>query len=840
MQRQGLPPYRKRLMDASSRHLTVEAAAGAGERIWLAAGTFLICLALLAFEVSTVRTINFAIGPSFIYVAIAIAMLGMTSAGSLFSMVDLNAVRVERSQVLFGTCLAIALLLVAAHLLVTAEKENLNRAVAAAGQEGGLSAILPVLMFKGSGAALKIGLFLCLPYFLFGGLLSYLFATSSSREQGGLYAADLIGAAAGCAGAVIVMETTGYAFSVTAPAIVAALAASAFAAARSRMRALAGLAVAALLLAAPSFQAYEEAIEPGADPHFLVRDYDYRTDVAETWRRWNSYTRVGAVERRDRNPVHTVLSLANGDGMAWLWPFDPNRSSSHLHVPAVPAMLLGPAKDILILFAGAGADMMTAKGSGFDRVVGVELNGTIVDAARELHSYRAAEFLDSKNVTLEVDEGRGFLERDRTSYDVILMSWSGATAAYYLGALGGTTQYLFTYEGLTAILDHLKPGGHAVVLQANKVRTLGALRRYLDARGIAPADRAAIILFKRNSSRAWDGSWDENPLLIKPSGWTDEEVARVVANARLHGFEVAYAPGLSAHPEYAIYQRMLTVADADAELAALRSAHKLRFDVVTDDRPFYLDTFESSRYLTGDFWLGLKRNTLSAMDVYHLFRVAVVILIGVIAFLLAVGPLLLFKRPTTRARGGIYLSYFLCLGAGFMFVEIAIIQKGNLVFGNPGLTVALVLGGIILFTGVGSLVSNWSFRRGLTFRITAALVVAYVAALVVGLDPVLYAIIAWPLAAKIVVLCLLIAPGAVLMGHLFPQGLALARDEDPTLVPWAWAVNGAMSAFVAGLAPLVAQAFGFQTVLVAGGLLYAVVILLPIAAPAARLDLARA
>lgn len=807
---------------------------------WLFSGTFLISFALLAFEISTVRTINFAIGPSFIYVAIAIAMLGLTAAGSFLSMIDLNAVGWRRSRVLFWACLAIALLLVTAHFLVAANKAELNAAIMEAGRRDGLKAILPVLMFKGFGAALKVGLFLSLPYFLFGGLLSYLFATSRSAEHGPLYAADLIGAAAGCAGAIIVMELTGYAFSVTVPAVIAALAAAAFAMMENQRDALAALVTAALLAAAPLLASYDRAIEPSADPHYLVRDYNYRSDVKEVWHRWNSFTRVGAVEHLDHHPVFATLSLANGDGMAWLRPYEPGEGKPIDHLPTVPALLRGPAKDMLVLFAGAGADLMTAKAHGFGRVVGVELNHTVVDAARALPAYHFADFLKDPTVTLKVAEGRAFLERDHSAYDVILMSWSGATAVYYLGALGGTTQYLFTYEGLSAILDHLKPDGFSVILQVNKVRMLGALRRYLTAHGIGHPERSAIILFREKATRDWRGNFDDNPLLIKPSGWTDAEVAEIVRNAKRYRYKVAYAPGLPVDPDYTAYRRVLTAPDSDAAVAALSAETGLRFDVVTDDRPFYLDLFDDGQLLKASFWRGFANGTMRPTDIYQLFRIAVVILIGLVAFTLSIAPLLLGKRPTSRARATTYLGYFLCLGAGFMFLEIGIMQKGSLLFGNPGLTIALVLGGIILFAGIGSLISNWSFRHGLTLRIAAALVVAYLAVLVVALEPALEAIIGWPLFARILMLALIIAPGAVVMGHLFPQGLALARKEDPTLVPWAWAANGAMSAFVAGLAPLVAQAVGFQALMIVAAVLYAAVILLPVAVPAERLSLARA
>ncbi len=45
-------------------------------------GTFLISFALLSFEITTIRTINFVVGPSYIYSAIALAMLGLSAAGT--------------------------------------------------------------------------------------------------------------------------------------------------------------------------------------------------------------------------------------------------------------------------------------------------------------------------------------------------------------------------------------------------------------------------------------------------------------------------------------------------------------------------------------------------------------------------------------------------------------------------------------------------------------------------------------------------------------------------------------------------------------------------------------
>lgn len=213
---------------------------------------------------------------------------------------------------------------------------------------------------------------------------------------------------------------------------------------------------------------YADNIEPTADPHFQVRDYGYERNIVEVWHDWNSFTRVGAVREIEYPGAPIIMSLGNGEGMAWLVPHVPARTQPLRHAPKVPAMLFDdPPDTALVMFAGVGADLMSLRDYGVGRVVGVELNRALVDGALEMHEFGLSQVLADNTVDLEVSEGRVFLERDENRYDTILLSWSGATAAYYAGLLGGTTQYLFTSEGLASILDHLTPSGHAVFLQVN-------------------------------------------------------------------------------------------------------------------------------------------------------------------------------------------------------------------------------------------------------------------------------------------------------------------------------------------------------------------------------------
>ncbi len=793
------------------------------------AGTFLISCSLLAFEVSTIRAINFAIGPSYIFIAIALAMLGLTAAGSALSLFDLTSSRRTRDRVLGLLCIAIAVLLVLSHVALAASKDTLNAVIREAGIAEGLSGVVGTLFLNGPLHALKIGLILSLPYFLFGALLSYLFATSKPTEYARLYAADLIGAALGCVAIVITMETTSYAFSVTAPAVCALVAAVVFLLPAGRVWTVpAGLAALVLILL-PQTAPFGRLIEPSADPNYLVRDYRANETMAERWIGWNSFTRVAAVERTNAPGDGAVLSLANGDGMAFLLPYDPASATQPLHQPAIPALIAGTPDSALVVFAGVGADMMSLHARGATRLVGLELNEQLVEAGLALPDYQLAEFLALDGVDLRVTEARTFLERDKNLYDMVLVSWSGATAVYHLGTLGGTTQHLFTFEGLSAILDRLNDNGTAVILQVNKFDMLDGLRRYMAERGLPDPARAAIVLYHEDMNNAWDGTWEDNPLLIRLSGWTDTQVEEVRLRAAEHGFRIAYAPGLPSPPQYTAYGDLLKAEDPAAVVRQVSDQFDKRFGISPDDRPFVLEHFRPARFFTSGFWSpDPSASGFDFADISLRVRVEFTLAISAIAFLLAFAPLLISRRKlVSRRRSSVYLAYFFLLGAGFMFVEIGLIHRIGILFGNPGVTIAIVLGLIILSTGFGSLLSEANFRRGMTIRRAALLVV--VCTLIVNFfGPLLIeAVMPASFAIKLLATALLILPGGYLMGQLFPQGLTLAGAEDKMLVPWAWAINGAMSTSIAGIAPIVAQSTGFSSLFAIGALLYALLLLLP-------------
>jgi hypothetical protein len=174
-----------------------------------------------------------------------------------------------------------------------------------------------------------------------------------------------------------------------------------------------------------------------------------------------------------------------------------------------------------------------------------------------------------------------------------------------------------------------------------------------------------------------------------------------------------------------------------------------------------------------------------------------------------------------------HLGYFLCLGAGFMVLEIGLMEITAILFDTPGEAIAIIIASIILFMGLGSLYSFRNLAGRLSLRIVAASVSIYAVILYLALGPVIHAMLAWPLAQKAAAVIAIVAPGAFLMGHLFPRGLAVAASDDARFVPWAWGINGATSTVAPGIVPFLAMAWGFNTLFLLGAGLYAALLLFP-------------
>ena len=166
--------------------------------------------------------------------------------------------------------------------------------------------------------------------------------------------------------------------------------------------------------------------------------------------------------------------------------------------------------------------------------------------------------------------------------------------------------------------------------------------------------------------------------------------------------------------------------------------------------------------------------------------------------------------------------YFGSLGAGFMLLEVALLQRFVLLLGHPVYSLTVTLFSLLLGTGLGSLVS----RRVASSRVHIVTVRALVGIALVaggaalGLSHLIDLGIAWALPARIAFAVMLVAPVGILLGMPLPGGMRLVAADRADIIPWGWGINGAFSVVGATLAVFIAMNWGFSVTLLSAAAVY--------------------
>jgi hypothetical protein len=191
--------------------------------------------------------------------------------------------------------------------------------------------------------------------------------------------------------------------------------------------------------------------------------------------------------------------------------------------------------------------------------------------------------------------------------------------------------------------------------------------------------------------------------------------------------------------------------------------------------------------------------------------------------LFVVGPLLIGGERPGAGWGG-WLAYFGALGAGFMLLEVALLQRFVLLLGHPVYSLTVTLFSLLLGTGFGSLISRRiapARVRDVTVRVLIG-VAGVAAAAAVGLARLIDIGIPWALPLRIAFAVALIAPVGILLGMPLPGGMRLVAAGRADIIPWGWGINGAFSVVGATLAVFIAMNWGFSVTLMSAAVVYTV------------------
>jgi MFS family permease len=169
-----------------------------------------------------------------------------------------------------------------------------------------------------------------------------------------------------------------------------------------------------------------------------------------------------------------------------------------------------------------------------------------------------------------------------------------------------------------------------------------------------------------------------------------------------------------------------------------------------------------------------------------------------------------------------FLLYFACLGAGFIVIEVVLIQKCVLFLGHPAYALTVVLFALLLWSSLGSLASGRFPDAALVRRLRWVIlgIIALVVLAVLLLSPLFYALVHLAAPWRILITIGALAPLGLALGMPMPTGIRLLHERAPELIPWAWGVNGAASVLGSVGAVALAMVAGFDHALLVGAGLY--------------------
>lgn len=481
---------------------------------------------------------------------------------------------------------------------------------------------------------------------------------------------------------------------------------------------------------------------------------------------------------------------------------------------------LRPMQRVLVIGAGGGADVLQARYHNVPLIDAVESNPQIVRIVRDSYGAFSGGIYDAPDVRVHTTNPRGYIARTDERYDLIQITLHDAIATTTSGRHGLSENYLYTVEALQQMLARLEPGGMIAFTRwvnlppRDVLKFFSMLTAALDRNGVLdPGEQVVLIR-----------GWQTATLVVKGTPFVPSEIAQMQQFCRQRNFDVGYYAGMQEDEtsRHNVTDRAYFYLGAQAMVSDKRDAYidRYKFNLLpaTDDRPYFYDFFK---------WRNLGemlalRDKGGVVTLEWSYLVAVTALICTFAGLLAltIAPLLFSQRvlreTPQQVRIGRVAMFFLATGAAAGGLADALIQKFTLALNHPLVAVAIVLAGLLIFGGVGSL---WAQRFADTrhHRIALLWSVLGISALTLlywlTAAPLFTAIGDWPLAVQLLIAIALIAPLGFCMGLPVPLALDQVGTDSVPLMAWAFGIHTGATVFGTALAVVLAMHLGFVAVM---------------------------
>ncbi|MEO8662610.1 MAG: hypothetical protein ABI693_29390, partial [Bryobacteraceae bacterium] len=654
-----------------------------------------------------------------------------------------------------------------------------------------------------------------LPFFLAGAVVSLAISETMQRVDR-VYFFDLMGAAGGCLLLIPILNLVGGPNTVLCVAgLFAAAAAIWFNQAHSTLGRAGAVTLALLLVGLVVFNVHGE--------FFDVKYAKGQELGKEVFVQWNSFSRIGLAPEKDGSGMMSIVidadastGIANFD-FAHLTPLQYHQL--RYQGPGFP-YVVRPGAKALVIGPGGGWDVARALASGSKDITGVEINGIIANTIMRKEFPQLSQRLYFRpEVRMVVEDGRSFVRRSSEKYQVLQMTLVDTWASTAAGAFALSENNLYTTDAFHDYLSHLSDDGMMAFTRwgfdppRESLRLLSLAREALERLGEREIWKHVMVVREGGAKElaAWGA---RDTVLVSRKPFTAADLARAHEGIREGGLWAVYLPDENFHNHFTDYLH-------SADPAKYERDYQFDITPVSDNQPFFFYTVQ-----TRDLWDYLANAQHGSADykinmaVPRLFNLLAVSLVATFV-ILAMPPLLLGSK--LPREGGVlqFLPYFVCIGAGYILIQVALIQKFVLFLGHPTYALTVIIFSMLVSSSLGSYYSR-RFLRGDDKRLAVALGCVFVLVVILALvsSPITTYGVGLPSALKFLITALLIFPPGFAMGMPFPTGLYRLEQWHKPSVRWAWSLNAASSVLGSASAIFLAIYVGLQTTLLIGGALY--------------------
>ena len=760
----------------------------------------LVSCATLMFEIVLTRIFSVTMWYHYAFLAISLAMFGMTIGA-------LVVWRLPRGGVFGGLakwslCFSVSILLSFFY-----------------------HAYLPTNPLIASNPVQK-AIFLLLMYlvfsvpFIFSGMCMCIALTRFPSRVGRLYAADLLGASLGCLLVIYILDGTDGPTTVVFSALLAGAGAMFFSLVTGRQKLISGVAVYCLVLAvffglcAFLISAYHPLLKLGWVKGTVETDLMYQ--------KWNSFSRVTvsgnpatagypagwALSRAytDRKMGRQLnLQIDSSAGTVLTEYSGKSNQIEHLKYDLVnTAHYLRPKAKVLVIGVGGGRDVLAALAFEQASVVGVEINGDILNAVNGVFGEFTGQLDALPQVRFVNDEARSYIARSGEKYDIIQASLIDTCAASAAGAFVLAEHALYTTEAWANFIGHLTERG---ILTFSRWYTLNGV--------LAPEVYRTVSLARDALLQAGTKDPRQHVVLLKPTGLYRDTVATILVSrspftpadlenlgriCKALQWEVLLGPGLSQGP---IWEQLI---NGQTPAAPGVDPEAIDLSAPTDDRPFFF-------WVTKP-WHLFDRNLFTLAPSAESILVLALILVVALSAACFVFPFLFVTRGLKGQPIFSLAAFFLSIGCGFMFIEVAQMQRLIIFLGHPTYGLSVILFSLLLSSGLGS---YWADRLS-PGKARPVFILLLVAVGLVGLlsPPICRHFESQPFAMRFALAVGLMFPAGFAMGMPFPLGMKCANPRMPSATPWLWGLNGAASVCASVVSVLVSLLWGISAAYATG------------------------